>query len=85
MLKGRSFQDMRMVNVLHKNIFHKDTRLFYLNMQPLKYPQKYSFNVFARRVKRVVCTSFSVWMQLSCSPVMSSYALLRTESKFYWN
>lgn len=40
MLKSNSFQDMRMVNVLHKNIFHKATRLFYLNMQPLKYPPK---------------------------------------------
>lgn len=40
MLKSNSFQDIRIVNVLHKNIFRKDTRSFYLNMQELKYHKK---------------------------------------------
>lgn len=48
----------------------------------IKVPQKLSFNAFARRVKRVVCTFFSVQMQLSCLPVMSSCALLRIEVSF---
>lgn len=60
MLKSNSFQDIRMANVLHKNIFHKDTRSFYLNMQALKVPQKNSFNMFARRVKRELYARFSV-------------------------
>lgn len=40
MLKSNSFQGIRMVNVLHKNIFHKDTRSFFLDMQELKYHKK---------------------------------------------